>query len=217
MSGRRCKQVSLIGLLFQEFRKVSRNLWQPEKRDNAVFAGLRDQGGRIEIRPGVFCSQHEGRATVARKNVAHDERAAAVIALDEQLGFAEHADIDTSGAPPRRFCPMESVPFDDVADAAILLFVKPLFCCRKMPGGLHPLLFLATPEDDGVYFEQEPKIPHRKQIEALRHQAVYELVASQHVLDEAVLKRVPPGFEHFINLREVSLQIPKGGFDRRQI
>ena len=58
-------------------------------------------------------------------------------------------------------------------------------------------------------------MPHRKKVEALGDQAVYELVAGQHVRDEAVLESVPPKFEEFVDFREVSLQIPKGGFDRR--
>ena len=71
MSGGRGKQVSLIGLLFQEFRKVSRDFWQPEKRDKAAFAGFGDEGGGIEIRPGIVGGQHEGRVTLAHQNVAH--------------------------------------------------------------------------------------------------------------------------------------------------
>jgi len=91
--------------------------------------------------------------TFARENIAYDEGTRAVIAFDEQLGFAQHADIDAGGAPPRRFCPVQSVSLDDVAYAAALLFVKPLFCRRKMPSGLRPFSFLATPEDDGVHFK----------------------------------------------------------------
>ena len=83
MSGRRCKQVSLIGLLFQEFRKVSRDFWQPEKRDDASFSGLGDQGRGIQKGSGIFSGNDKRRKTLARQNVAHDERAGAVIALDE--------------------------------------------------------------------------------------------------------------------------------------
>ena len=83
--------------------------------------------------------------TFARENIAHDERAGAVIALDEQLGFAQHADINTGGALPRRFCPVKSVPLDHVADATTFLFVKPLFCRCKMARGLRAFLVVAAP------------------------------------------------------------------------
>jgi len=155
--------------------------------------------------------------TFARENIAHDKRPGSVIALDEQLGFAQHPSIDASGAPPRRFCPVQSVPLDDVAYAPTLLFVKPLFCRRKMPRGLRAFLVVAAPEDNGVHLEKELQMPHRKQVEALGDQGVYELVASHQVRDEAVLESVPSGFEEFVDFREMSLQFPKRGLDRRQI
>jgi hypothetical protein len=124
-------------------------------RDRAVFAGFGDQGRGIEIRPGIVGGQHEGTVALSRQNVAHHERAGTVIALDEQLGLAEHANIDAGGAPPRRFCPVQCVPLDDVAYAATLLFVKPLFCRRKMPSRLRPVLFLAALENDAVQLEKE--------------------------------------------------------------
>lgn len=215
MSGGRCKQVFLVGLLFQKFREVARDPGHPEKRDRAVFAGFGDQGGGIEIRPGIAGGQHEGRVTISRQDVAHHERAGTVIALDEQLGFAQHADVDAGSAPPRRFFPVQSVPLHDVAYAATLLFVKPLFRRRKMPRG--PFSLAAAPEDDGVHLKEELEIPHRKQIEASPDQAVHEFVAGHHVRDEGVLDRIAAGFECLIDFREMSLQIPKRGFDRRQI
>ena len=93
--------------------------------------------------------------TFARENIAHDESSSAVIALDEQLGLAEHANIDAGSATPRRCRPVQSVPLDDVAYAATLLFVKPLFCRRKMPSRLRPVLFLAALENDAVQLEKE--------------------------------------------------------------
>jgi hypothetical protein len=92
-----------------------------------MFAGLGDQRGGIEIRLGVCGGQHEWGSTFARENIAHDERASAVVALYEQLRFAEDADIDPGGTLPRGLFAMERVPLDDVAYAAALLFVKPLF------------------------------------------------------------------------------------------
>jgi hypothetical protein len=58
-----------------------------------------------------------------------------VIALDEELRLAEHANIDPGGALPWRLRPVECVPLDDVAYAATFLFIKPLFCSRKMGRG----------------------------------------------------------------------------------
>jgi len=59
-SSRGCNQVFPIGLLFQECRKVSCNLRKPEKRNEAMFAALDDQGRRVKVRLGIFGSQHEG-------------------------------------------------------------------------------------------------------------------------------------------------------------
>ena len=60
------------------------------------FLVIRVEGSKYALR--VVDGEHERRVTVARQDVAHDQRTGAVIALDEQFRLAQHPDIDAGRA-----------------------------------------------------------------------------------------------------------------------
>jgi hypothetical protein len=110
------------------------------------------EGSRYAL--AFAAGQHEWGSTFARENIAHDERAGAVVALYEQLRFAEDADIDPGGTLPRGLFAMERVPLDDVAYAADLLFVKPLFRRGEVWFRLRARSCVPTPENDRIKLEE---------------------------------------------------------------
>src|SRR5262245_42591052 len=118
-----------------------------------------NQGGWIKVRLGVVGGEHERGAPPARHDIAHHQRAGAVIALDKQFGLSEYADTDPGSALARRFRSMELVPFDNVTNYASFLLVEPPFCGRKMRRSHPALLLIMTAEHDGIDLEEELEVP----------------------------------------------------------
>src|SRR5262249_38196123 len=149
------------------FPKIALDLGDSEERGEAVLAGLGDQSRGVEIRLGVVGGQHKRRTTLARQNVAHHQCTSAVVALDEQLRFAEDSDVDAGGAPPCRIGAMQFVPLDDIAYPAAFLVIKPLFGSCELECGLRPRAMIAAEEHERVHLEEELQITNREQIDAL--------------------------------------------------
>jgi hypothetical protein len=92
--------------------------------DRAVLLGVADQGGGIEVGLGVVECEHERWFVVTDQDVAHDERAGTVIALNEQLGPAQDAEVGAGSPAPGRLVLMLGIPLDEVLDPAALLVVE---------------------------------------------------------------------------------------------
>ena len=115
-----------------------------EPHHEGVFLGFLEHGRRIEILARVILREDERRTAFARKQVGHNQCAGPVVALDEQLWFAEDTDIDTSRAAPNALIFFKSTPIHDFTDAAVRLLVEaglgrfnePMMACPH--GGFSP-------------------------------------------------------------------------------
>src|SRR5262245_58498604 len=105
-----------------------------------MLAGHPDQRGGVEVALRVVDLEHERRARRADQQIAHDQGTGAMVALDEQLRLAQHADVDTRGLFPGVVAFVALVPFRDVANAATWRLVEVGLGRLDMPMEPSPLV-----------------------------------------------------------------------------
>src|SRR5215470_13882635 len=120
------EQISPVGVLGEKRRQLLREAGRAEPHREALLLDVLDHRRRIEVRPGVIGSEDERRLVLADENAADDQGAGPVVALDEQLGPAEQADVQARSPRPHRLAAAALIPLDDIANPAVLLLVEPL-------------------------------------------------------------------------------------------
>jgi len=132
-----------------------------------------------------------------------------VIALDEQLRIAEHADKDARRAAPDASAAVQIIPIHDVADAAVGLFVEAALGRFHEPVVAGAYGGVAPAEHNGVQIEPMMKLAHREDVDPAANETVDQHVAIEHILEHFVIERVAPIGQLFVDLRKCALKPAK--------
>ena len=112
---------------------------------------------------------------------------------------------------------MQGVPFDHVANAAILIVEKILVGRGEVLSGIQSHLLVAAAQNQGVQFEEHAQLPEREQLDLAVDQLLDENVSAQHMVDREAVE----GFARAADLRidrcEIRLYLAKRSFNRWKV
>lgn len=151
--------------------------------DGTVFIGELDVAGYVEVFRGCFRGENVGGRTAAHQQVVHEDVAGTVIPLDEELGLAEGAQIESGGQLVGIF--------------AVFAFFHPgaygFDAAEKARTGfgdmvvvVHALVRIGTAENDVVHFKKGMQSGGGEEVHVFFEQIVEENVGFHDLLHYGV-------------------------------
>src|SRR5262245_39187322 len=140
-----------------------------------------------------------------------------MVALDEELGPAQHPYVGAGSAIPDRVVSMARVPLDQVLDAALAFLVETMLRGLDVPAVVLASRGAGPAEDEAVHLEQVLQVPRRQDVDARRHERVDERVAGHHVVDHAIIERVASDARAAERIVPVALEMTQRGVDGAEI
>jgi hypothetical protein len=124
-------QVALVDVMFPKMEEGFAILWESGLATPGGLIGkVFDLNGRREVGECILSRQDEGRKAVIDRDPIGDERTGAMVALNIELGIAEHTHVNLCGKPEGMLppCAVLLIPLVDRSDVPIEFFRRRLTC-----------------------------------------------------------------------------------------